>query len=1252
MRQDTPRPLSQNSRGPTRDSSKKPTALRIAQCNVGKRSPANTALLQLCHEEKIDVVLAQEPWSSHGERLLLNTHPGYDTFSPVDFWEDNESRPRVLTYVRKGLKAQQTRPSASRDLLWISMQGITIVNVYRPQGNSGDDQTTTTLLEYQPPPNSVVGGDFNSRHPIWEPQSQPTSAGKAIAHWTDLHNLRYIGEIGIPTQDRGHVLDLTFSNIPSATAEVHPALHPGADHEALLVVIPLIPLPSCETTTRAIIPDGHIERFVSLVQLCHPQPVQPGASVIELDQGAEDILECLSAAVQATKSTPKGGQKRAPWWTPECVRSRADFHRARRIQAIICSGHTDESNCQHCVNAATARADFHQTVRSAKQEYWNKRISDAATPADLFRITKWRNSTLPIRPPALVVDGISIEDTESKATALRSALLERFSPEDDIEATAAFSTPVVPKAAIPWDTKVSAREARAATLTRSTTPGADGITVRLLQAAWNALEEPVRALFEGCLTQGHFPHAFKNAEVVFIQKPGKKDRSNPGSFRPISLLSCLGKGLERLFARRVAYAAIKAGIMNPQQFGALPGRSAADLAACVTHDIEMALQQGLTATLVTMDVKGAFDAALRNRFILRLRQQGWPEAMFQLVYSFMTSRTAQIRMEGSVLPQFPLSCGLPQGSPASPVLFLLYISEALLENPLRRFGYADDFGLLAISSSLEENARILGEEIDHLREWGDANKVTFDEAKTEAIHFTRQQRQNWPAAWPAITTAGSRIQPVSHDKSIRWLGIHFDRTLSFRSHVSHRAASAQNTAQFLRGLGSIYRGLPSALARQAAVTCVLPSALFGAEVWYSPGSGQQWHLQQIDRVFRTALRAVLPVWSTTPAESLYREGGIPPAAVALRGHQLGFSARLGRLDYAHPLVRRLTEPALRGSSPTRLQRAYKLLPQCPRPLLIEPRPPGPPLRPKEETAQAFQRWAKTRPLSEVFAYSDGSRLRDGSVGYGYSICYGSKTIAKGRGRLGTAEVVDAEAEGARWALRNAMRLRPFPATVHLCLDNSSVVQALQGHGKTPTSSQAAILEVREARQFTDVRAHWIPGHLGIPGNELADKLAKEGAALPLPHPSPLATVAGIARAAKTKAANLFTSWWEGSERSITYAYGLLDARTGCPPELQLPRKSLHRLLAARSGHGDFTAYHQRFNHPGDHRCVCGRDKSRSHPAHCRKIQHSKAAWPVPKIKGEDGPLPSAPAEQYWRALVQDPVAFSRFEKVTGYFDLF
>lgn len=141
-----------------------------------------------------------------------------------------------------------------------------------------------------------------------------------------------------------------------------------------------------------------------------------------------------------------------------------------------------------------------------------------------------------------------------------------------------------------------------------------------------------------------------HAVLVMLQKPNKPDLSSPRSYRPIALLSVLGKGLERPLARRNAWIAIKEKILASQQFGVLPGRSAVDHTTFLTHDVERALNEGRTASMLTLDDKGSFDAVLPGRLVRRMREQGWPEYLAKLAVSFATNRTVQIRLDGETGP--------------------------------------------------------------------------------------------------------------------------------------------------------------------------------------------------------------------------------------------------------------------------------------------------------------------------------------------------------------------------------------------------------------------------------------------------------------------------------------------------------------------------------------------------------------------------------------------------------------------------
>lgn len=113
--------------------------------------------------------------------------------------------------------------------------------------------------------------------------------------------------------------------------------------------------------------------------------------------------------------------------------------------------------------------------------------------------------------------------------------------------------------------------------------------------------------------------------------------------------------------------------------------------------------------LLLLDITGAFDIVICNRLILRLREQGWPYTFIKWVESFMSDRMALVRSSTSfTLPRTRLECRALQGSPISPILAILYFSPILkLNNPNKRFSYADDIAIIAVGRDTRETSRML-----------------------------------------------------------------------------------------------------------------------------------------------------------------------------------------------------------------------------------------------------------------------------------------------------------------------------------------------------------------------------------------------------------------------------------------------------------------------------------------------------------------------------------------------------------------
>ena len=353
-----------------------------------------------------------------------------------------------------------------------------------------------------------------------------------------------------------------------------------------------------------------------------------------------------------------------------------------------------------------------------------------------------REPSFPLVHPVKKEDGSLAVTEKDKCDLVHSSLCSPYDSERDVPSPPEdWGGPW-----LPWEQGCSEDEAKSACVqVQSTTAGPDSVTVRLVSLAWGLVGPRVTAVYNECIKQGVFPEPWKVASVVLIPKEGR-DRSTVKGYRPISLLPVLGKGLERLVARRVGRLVGLARMTHPQQGGFLPCYSTTDLLLKATHDIEKALGERKSVALVTGDVEGAYNAAQPNRVRLVLRDHFLHPKLLDLVADWMTKRTSTL-WDGN--PR-PVTSGIPQGSPLSPVLFTLLMTPYMVSCEARGglsptgayrnpYNYADDVAEVVVAPNEEELLGGVRRVTRHMSEWGQTNGLRFDLTKTEVVVFQRKR---------------------------------------------------------------------------------------------------------------------------------------------------------------------------------------------------------------------------------------------------------------------------------------------------------------------------------------------------------------------------------------------------------------------------------------------------------------------------------------------------------------------------------
>lgn len=166
------------------------------------------------------------------------------------------------------------------------------------------------------------------------------------------------------------------------------------------------------------------------------------------------------------------------------------------------------------------------------------------------------------------------------------------------------------------------------------------------------------------------------------------------------------------------------------------------------------------------------------------------------------------------------------------------------------------------------------------------------------------------------------------------------------------------------------------------------------------------------------------------------------------------------------------------------------------------RPPVIASKGKAEEAGEHHRWLKTLKPTDILVYTDGSKGVDGltaSAWHWRQVGEDTSTVLfEGACQIGKhCDIEDGEIHAIQEALDRLKYLHLREKDIYLCVDNQNPIKALAGG---PTAGRAYVMKCLEdvatlQQKGCNVTGKWTPSHEGIPGNERADTLAKEGTKL-------------------------------------------------------------------------------------------------------------------------------------------------------------
>jgi hypothetical protein len=291
----------------------------------------------------------------------------------------------------------------------------------------------------------------------------------------------------------------------------------------------------------------------------------------------------------------------------------------------------------------------------------------------------------------------------------------------------------------------------------------------------------VTSIYNGCLREGWFPKRWKRARIIPLIKPGKGNCSDASKYQPISLLNTGGKVLEKLLINRIMHFLYNNELLNQNQFGFTPQKSTTDAAMAVKDFIEEALTRGQIVALVSLDVKGAFDAAWGPSVVKAMKDFYCPRNLCNLTKSYFTERTAFI-VTNSMRIETAVNKGCPQGSCCGPGYWNIQYNSLLNLNYTKwtmATAYAVDLLIAVKAVTTAEVENFTNIEMTKIKRWSKENKLQFNDQKSHVMLISRRRKDRKSID---IYLNNSRLEQV--DK-MKYLGIIIDSKFTFNEHIKY-----------------------------------------------------------------------------------------------------------------------------------------------------------------------------------------------------------------------------------------------------------------------------------------------------------------------------------------------------------------------------------------------------------------------------------------------------------------------------------
>ena len=541
---------------------------------------------------------------------------------------------------------------------------------------------------------------------------------------------------------------------------------------------------------------------------------------LSIDELAQNWTDNVIRA--ANLSIPKMGEKVYKTSFPlEIVSTIKERRKARRLVKKY--------------NTASNRANYNRLtallrlkIKNHRNESWTKFIekvgkNQLSSRPFWIKINKFRKNKQKKMGsmPTLSYDNKIYETNEEKADLFSSLLAKTFSPNDleqpffDDEVKSVVDKFKNDHTNLNGNITIDEIKTAIFQSKKDSSAGMDLLHNQMLRnLPYNALEE-MRHLFNKSITQNRIPEIWKTAKITLIPKK-QENKSDPNSYRPISVSSCAGKILERVICSRLYYFLESNKLLTKNQSGFRKHRRTSDNLFFMTQKVAESFNRGKSVCALFFDISKAFDKVWHDGLVYKLIKLNVPPYLVMFIISFLNRRSFRVFVDGHLSGSEEIRAGVPQGAPLSPILFSIYINDVPqknVSNVSQSLLFADDLETMFFFKKQGNIESQINRYLSELEKWLMKWKMKIATNKCSYLIFTQNTRVK-----PELNLLlhGEAIPCVTQ---MKFLGLTFDNRLNFKPQVNEirkKCKDRLNIIKILSGrhwnlkpsvLGGIYKSL-------------------------------------------------------------------------------------------------------------------------------------------------------------------------------------------------------------------------------------------------------------------------------------------------------------------------------------------------------------------------------------------------------------------------------------------------------------